>query len=390
MTEAVIVANARTAIGTSFKGTLRATPATDLAEAVVAEVLTRSGVDPQLIDDIVLGEVMQGGGNIARHTAVRLGLTGIAGLADQRQCASSLSSVAIAAGSIRAGMDSAIIAGGAESISTAPVIRKQVDADTWDERWMPPSHPDSPEAPNRDMSITVGWNTAQQYGITREQMDAWSVRSHQRAIAGIDEGQFTAEIVPVKITGPDGAVTVFDTDEHPRRDSSLEKLASLKVLHPEIEGFSITAGNASGINDAAAAMLVTSDSFAEQNSLTPLARVLGWASVGVDPARTGSGPIFSSRKALARVGLSPADVDLWEINEAFAVVPIAAAQELGIDEDKINISGSGCSLGHPVAASGSRMLITLINDLRRTGGRVGVATMCAGGGMGGTVVVELV
>jgi acetyl-CoA C-acetyltransferase len=390
MTEAVIVANARTAIGTSFKGTLRATPATDLAEAVVAEVLTRSGVDPQLIDDIVLGEVMQGGGNIARHTAVRLGLTGIAGLADQRQCASSLSSVAIAAGSIRAGMDSAIIAGGAESISTAPVIRKQVDADTWDERWMPPSHPDSPEAPNRDMSITVGWNTAQQYGITREQMDAWSVRSHQRAIAGIDEGRFTAEIVPVKITGPDGAVTVFDTDEHPRRDSSLEKLASLKVLHPEIEGFSITAGNASGINDAAAAMLVTSDSFAEQNSLTPLARVLGWASVGVDPAQTGSGPIFSSRKALARVGLSPTDVDLWEINEAFAVVPIAAAQELGIDEDKINISGSGCSLGHPVAASGSRMLITLINDLRRTGGRVGVATMCAGGGMGGTVVVELV
>ena len=174
MTEAVIVATARTAIGTSFKGTLRATPATDLAEAVVAEVLSRSKIDPQLVDDLVLGEVMQAGGNIARHTAVRLGLTSVPGLADQRQCASSLSSVAIAAGKHPRRNGHRDHRRRCRVDLHRPVIRKQIDADTWDERWMPPSHPNTPEAPNRDMSITVGWNTAQQFGITREQMDAWA------------------------------------------------------------------------------------------------------------------------------------------------------------------------------------------------------------------------
>ena len=390
MTEAVIVAACRTAIGTSFKGTLRTTPALDLAEVVLAEVLQRSGLDPTLIDDIILGEVQQGGGNIARHSAVKLGLLDASGLAMQRQCASSLSAIQTAAAGIMAGMDHAVIAGGAESISTSPVIRRQIaDTDQWDERWMPPSHPNTLEAPNRDMSITVGWNTAQEYGITREQMDEWALRSHQRAIAAIDEGRFANEIIGFKVTGPDGAVTVFDTDEHPRRGTSLERLAGLKVLHPEIENFSITAGNSSGINDAAAALMVTSAELAEQQNLTPLAAVRSWASVGIDPVRTGSASIYAIEKALRRAGRGIDDVDLFEINEAFASVPIAAVQHFGLDEDTVNVSGSGCSLGHPVAASGARMVTTLINDLRRTGGRYGVAAMCAGGGMGSALLVEL-
>jgi acetyl-CoA acetyltransferase family protein len=391
MTEAVIVASARTAIGTSFKGTLRTTPALELADAVLAEVVNRSGFDPALLDDIVMGEVQQGGGNIGRHAAVRIGLLSVPGLSHQRQCASSLSSIQTAAGGIMAGMDTAVVAGGVESVSTAPVMRKPIaGTDQWDERWMPPSHPDSPAAPNRDMSITVGWNAAQEFGITREQMDAWALRSHQRAIQAIDDGRFVQEIVPLKITGPDGDVSIFDTDEHPRRDTSMERLSGLKVLHPEIEGFSITAGNSSGINDAAAAVVVTSDVFAEEHSLSPLAVVRGWASVGVDPARTGSAPIYAIRKALQRCGLDAESVDLWEINEAFASVPIATVKELGLDDETVNVSGSGCSLGHPVGASGARMVTTLVNDLRRTGGRTGVAAMCAGGGMGSAVVVQLV
>ncbi len=391
MTEAVIVASARTAIGTAFKGTLRATPALDLADVVLAEVVSRSGLDPALLDDVILGEVQQGGGNIARHAAIRVGLTDIPGLGHQRQCASSLSAIQTAAAGIRAGMDQAVVAGGVESISTAPVIRRQIaGTDEWDERWMPPSHPDSPQAPNRDMSITVGWNTAQEFGISREQLDAWALRSHQRAVAAIDEGRFEAEIVPFKITGPDGDVTMFDTDEHPRRDTTMERLAGLKVLHPEIENFSITAGNSSGINDAAAAVVVTSDLLAAQQSLTPLAVVRGWASVGIDPVRTGAAPIYAIRKALHRTGIDVGAVDLWEINEAFASVPIAAVQELGLDDAAVNVSGSGCSLGHPVGASGARMVTTLVNDLRRTGGRIGVAAMCAGGGMASALVVQLV
>ena len=390
MTEAVIVAACRSAIGTAYKGTLRNTPAPDLAESIIGSLVERAGLDPALYDDVVFGEVQQGGGNIARHAAVRAGLTSVPGLAAQRQCASSLSTISMAAAGILAGMDQAVIAGGVESASTAPGLRQRVwgTAD-WDERWMPPSHPNTVEAPNRDMSITVGWNTAAEYGISREQMDAWALRSHRRAVAAIDEGRFTDEIVPIKAARSDDSVVMFDTDEHPRRDTSLERLASLTVLHPEIEGFSITAGNSSGINDAAAAVAVTSASMAATHSLTPLAYVRAWAAVGVDPARTGSAPIYAIEKTLRRAGRRLQDIDLFEINEAFASVPIATAKKLGISEEIINVSGSGCSLGHPVAASGARMITTLINDLRRTGGRTGIATMCAGGGMGAAVLIEL-
>jgi acetyl-CoA C-acetyltransferase len=252
-----------------------------------------------------------------------------------------------------------------------------------------PTHPETPDAPTLDMSITVGWNTAVEAGISREAMDGWALRSHERAIAAIDGGRFTDEIVPMKITAKDGGVVPWEVDEHPRRTSSAEKMAALKVLHPEIPGFSITAGNAAGANDAAAALTIASSTLAEQRGITPLATIRSWSSVGVAPARTGMAPIEAIPAALDRAGLSIGDVDLFEINEAFASVPVAACRALGLDEDIVNVSGSGCSLGHPVAATGARMLATMVYELRRRGGGIGAASMCAGGGMGSAMVIEV-
>jgi acetyl-CoA C-acetyltransferase len=220
-------------------------------------------------------------------------------------------------------------------------------------------------------------------------MDAWALRSHQRAVAGIDAGSFREEIVPFEVTRRDGTCFTFEHDEHPKRTSTMEKLASLKPLHPEIEGFSITAGNSAGVNDAAGAVVVTDRAFAEENGLEPRAVVRAWASAGVPPADTGLAPPIAIEKALARAGLSADDVRLWEINEAFASVALAATRVLGLDEDIVNVLGSGCSLGHPVAMTGARMVLTLTNELRRRGGGIGVAAMCAGGGMATAVVLDV-
>ncbi|HEY1467187.1 MAG TPA: thiolase family protein, partial [Acidimicrobiales bacterium] len=387
MPDAVIVSAVRTAIGTARKGTLSETEASVLAQPVIEEALARTGLAPTEIDDLILAESLYGGGVVGRYVAVVAGMDSVPGLAHNRHCASGLAAVQTASASIMAGMDQAIIAGGVQASSLSPRDKRRVaGTDDWED-WMSLSHPNSAEAPALDMSITVGWNTAQRVGASREDMDAWALRSHERAIAAIDEGRFAAEIVPIKVTTRDGSVVVFDTDEHPRRGSTMEKLASLKPLHPEIEDFSITAGNASGINDAASALVVTSDAFARDHGLAPLATVRSWASVGVEPKETGMAPTLAIPKALERAGLSVSDVDLFEINEAFASVPVACARVLDIDEDIINISGSGCSLGHPIAATGARMLTTLIYDLARKGGGIGVAAMCAGGGMGSATVI---
>ncbi|PXW27745.1 thiolase family protein [Nocardia sp. 348MFTsu5.1] len=377
MPEAVIVSALRTPIGSAMKGTLRDTDAYVLADHVVKAAV--STLDADLVDDIYLAEGLYGGGVIARHAAITAGLTGVPGLAVNRHCAASLSAVTTAAGSIRSGMDQLILAGGVNSSSTSPKARFRVGED-WIDPWMSPTHPDRPDAPNRDMSITVGWNAAQKAGVTREEMDAWAYRSHMKAIAAIDEGRFDDEVVPI-----DTVHGLFEVDEHPRRTTTLEKLASLKVLHPEIEGFSITAGNSSGANDAAAILTVASSDL----GLPALATVRSWASVGIDPAFTGLAPVEAIPKALARVGLKVDDVDLFEINEAFAAQCVANIKLLDINPDIVNTSGSGCSLGHPVAASGARMLTTLVHELRRRGGGIGVAAMCAGGGMGSAVVVEV-
>lgn len=387
--EAVIVATARTAIGTAFKGSLVDVDALDLATQAVAEVVRRSGIDPLLVDDVVLGETLYGGGDVARYAAIEAGLANAPGVAHNRHCASGLASIQSAAASIRSGMDRAIVAGGVHSQSTSPRATRRVPGtDDWED-WMSPSHRDTPDAPNRDMTITVGWNAAVSAGVTREEMDAWALRSHQRAAAAIDSGAFAEEIFPVEVTGRDGSTRTFEVDEHPRRDSSMERLGSLKPLHPEIEGFSITAGNAGGINDGAAALMTTDDALAAELGLEPLAVVRAWASAGVPPADTGLAPTVAIPKALARAGLEIGDVDLWEINEAFAAMCVATTRVLGIDEDKVNVLGSGCSLGHPIAMTGARMVTSLIHELRRRGGGTGVAAMCAGGGMSTAIVIDV-
>jgi acetyl-CoA acetyltransferase family protein len=390
MADAVIVSAARTAIGTARRGSLVDLDAFDLAKYAVQEALKRSGIPVEDVDDIVLGEVLQGGGDIARYIAVELGMLEVPGLAHNRHCASSLASVQSAAASIKAGMDRVVIAGGAESLTQSPqVFKKQKGSYGGVMPWLSPSHRATPEAPDRDMSITVGWNTAQKCNITREEQDEWAYHSHMRAIAATDEGRFRDEIFGVEVPAGKGETRVFDTDEHPRRDTTLEKLAALPVLHPEIPGFSITAGNSSGINDASCAMVLCDSDYAAAHGLEPLATVRAWASAGVAPADTGLGPTVAVPKALARAGLDTTDVALVEINEAFASMAVASSRILGFSHDIVNVNGSGCSLGHPVAATGARMVTTLIHELRRRGGGIGVATMCAGGGMGSATVIEV-
>jgi acetyl-CoA acetyltransferase family protein len=385
MTEAVIVAAARTPIGRALKGSLADVDAIALARTALGAAVRRSGIPGDEIDDLILAESMQGGGVIGRYVAIELGLAQVPALSDNRFCAAGLSAIQIAAGSIKAGMDNVVVAGGTESLSSMPALLRSIPASAQDfQPWHPETHPDTPEAPNWDMAVTVGENTARLGGVTRQQADDWALHSHLRAAASIEQGWFTDEIVPVSL--PDG--TLFTTDEHPRADTTLDRLSSLKVLHPEIEGAVVTAGNSAGLNDAAAAVVVTSDDYAAAHGLTPLARIVSWASVGVPPERTGLAPTLAIPKALSRSGMKISDIDLFEINEAFATVAVASSRILGIDHGIVNVNGSGCGLGHPVAATGARMVVTMLGELRRRGQSMGCLAMCAGGGMGSALVLE--
>ncbi len=392
MTKPVIVSAVRTAIGRSFKGALANVPSETLATTILPEAVRRAGIDPSVVDDVIFAELNYGGGDLARHAAVAAGMTEVPGQAVNRHCTGSLTAIANAAAHICSGMERVIVAGGVQSLSTAPLMKWRVPGKAeleFIEPWIPPSHPETPDAPTMDMSITVGWNTAKKAGISRAEMDAWALRSHERAIAAIDAGKFADEILPLKLQQLDGSVVDFAVDEFPRRGTTLERLAGLPVLHPEIEGFSITAGNSSGINDAAAAVTVVGDDYAAAEGLEVLGTVRAWANTAVTPADNGLAAGKVIGKILDRAGLTPGDVTLWEINEAFASVPIAACREHGLNEDLVNFSGSGCSLGHPISASGARMVTTLLYELRRRGGGIGVAAMCAGGGQGGALVVEV-
>jgi acetyl-CoA acetyltransferase family protein len=388
MTEAVIVSTARTPIGRARKGTLACVDAFALAEVAVSAALERSGVPADDVDDLVLAESLQGGGVIARNVAVRLGLPQVPGLANNRHCASGLAAVATAAATIRAGMDRVVIAGGTESLSTSPMTSKR-GPDGTPVPWMSEPNPPTPEAPPFDMPLTVGENTARTMGLSRRDVDEWAVYTHGQAIASIDAGAFLAEIVPVPVAQPDGSTRLFDTDEHPRRDTTLDVLARLPVLHPELPDATVTAGNAAGLNDAAAAVTVTSDDYARAHGLTAMARVRSWASVGIDPAQTGLAPTLAIPKSLARAGLELGDIGLFEINEAFCSVPVAAVRKLGLDPSIVNVNGSGASLGHPIAATGARMIVTMIHELRRRGLQFGCVSMCAGGGMGSSLILEV-
>jgi acetyl-CoA acetyltransferase family protein len=390
MSSVVIVSAVRTAVATARKGSLANTPPEALAACVIKAAVERSGFSPEDVDDVVMAESLQGGGAIARHAAVELGMTHSAGMAVNRHCAGGLTAVGIAAASVLSGMERIIVDGGVNSSSFMPRMqRRHLVTQELQDMWIPPTHPDSPEAPNRDMSITVGWNAAKTLGLTRHEQDCWALRSHQRAIAAIDAGNFAREIVPIPVRTAAGHEVEFRVDEHPRRDTTMEKLASLKVLHPEIEGFSITAGNASGGNDAAAALVVTTGELASSQKASVVAMVRGWTSIGVEPAKTGLSVPQVVEKLLHRTRIALKDIRLWEINEAFASVPLGACRVMRLDEGTVNISGSGCSIGHPIGATGARMITTLASDLRRRGGGLGIAAMCAGGGQAGAVLIEV-
>jgi len=384
-TDVVIVSGARTPIATAYKGSLVGVDAFSLAETAIGAAVKRSGIPADQFQDIGFGESMQGGGNIGRNVAVRLGLTDVPGVATQRWCASGMAGVQWIAANIAAGMIDVGIGGGTESMSTAPATSKP-GPDGTPEMWLSPGNPDTPEAPPFNMALTVGDNTARIAGVTREEADEWAFASHQAAIRAIDEGRFEAEIVPVDLPGGGQ----FTTDEHPRRTSSLEKLASLPLLNPDLEGAVTTAGNASGLNDAAAALVLCSREYADTHGLAPLAVIRGWASAALPPEETGLGPTKALPAAVAKAGIGIGDLQSVEINEAFASMAVASTRILGLDRSIVNVNGSGCSLGHPIACTGARMILTMAQELIRTDAQWGAVAMCAAGGMGSATVIERV
>ena len=389
-TDAVIIAATRTPIGRSGRS-LAGLSLHDIGLQTLRGVIdAATGLDVADIDDLIIGEVLQGGGDTARYLANALGLPpDTPGGAVQRQCATGMMAVQEAAAHIRSGMADVIIAGGIETMTRGPLLfEKSAFPFGGVERYMPPSHPDTPDAPNTNMLITVGENTARECGITREESDEWSYHSHMRAVAATKDGRFADEIVPVTVPAGRGENVTVSIDEHPRADTTLEKLAALPVLSGLPDG-QVTAGSSSGIADGGAALVVTSRRYAEAHGLPPLATVRSWNSAGIEPARTGLAPTICVPRALAKAGLAESNVDLVEINEAFATMAVASSRKLGFPHDIVNVNGGGVGIGHPIAASGARILVTLVHELRRRGGGIGVGTLCAGGGMGSATVVEV-
>ena len=388
----VIAAAARTPIGT-IGGQFKTLTALDLSIPVMQGLVERAGINPEIIEDVIWGCNYQRTykeNNLARVAAVKAGLpVTVPGITIHRNCTSSMSSIQMGFYQIKAGEADCIMAGGADSMSTAPHMvfnarygQKFGHMELRDSMW--DSLTNLGVGPG--MGITAE-NVAEEYNVTREEMDAYSLRSQQRAVAAIDAGKFKDEIIPVTVPGKKGD-TVYDTDEYPKRDASLEKLAKLKPSFKE--GGKVTAGNASGMNDAASGVILMAEDKAKELGVPILARIVSVATTGVRPEVMGIGPVSSSQTALAKAGLTIDDIDLFEINEAFAAQCLACQKTLGIDDDKLNVNGSGISLGHPVGATGSRLVVTLINELKRRGGKYGLASLCAGGGMGTTVIIEMV
>lgn len=392
MAEKVVLAGAcRTAIGT-MGGALSTTPAPVLGSIVIKEALNRAGVPAEKVDHVYMGCVIQAGlgQNVARQASIKAGLPiETPAVTVNVVCGSGLNCVNMAAQMIKAGDADIVVAGGMENMSMAPyadmsgryghrmnnatLVDTMVNDALWD------------AFNNYHMGITAE-NVAEKYGVTREDQDKLALQSQQRAVAAIDSGKFKDEIIPVTVHSRKGD-TVYDTDEYPKRDVSLEKLAKLKPSFKE--GGMVTAGNASGMNDAASGVILMEEEKAKELGVPVLARIVSTATTGVEPEYMGIGPVSASKKALEKAGLTIEDMDLFEINEAFAAQAVACARELGIDQEKLNVNGSGISLGHPVGATGSRLVITLMYELKRRGQKYGLATLCAGGGMGTAVVIEV-
>ena len=391
MTDIVIVAAARTAVG-KFGGSLSKTAAPELGATVVRSLLQRTGLSGEQIGEVILGQVLQAGAgqNPARQTVIKSGLPqGVPAMTINKVCGSGLKAVMLAAQAIRDGDSEIVIAGGQENMSMSPHVLpgsrdgqrmgdwKMVDSMIVDGLW---------DVYNQyHMGITAE-NVAKQYGVTREMQDALALASQQKAAAAQDAGKFAAEIVPVSIPQRKGDPVIFDKDEFINRKTSLDVLGSLRPAFDKTG--SVTAGNASGINDGAAAVMVMSAKQAEALGLQPLARIASYASAGLDPAYMGMGPVPAARKALARAGWSPADLDLLEINEAFAAQACAVHQEMGWDTSKVNVNGGAIAIGHPIGASGCRILVTLLHEMQRRDAKKGIAALCIGGGMGVALTVE--
>ncbi|TCP56047.1 acetyl-CoA C-acetyltransferase [Tumebacillus sp. BK434] len=398
MREAVIIDAVRTPIG-RYGGALKDVRPDDLAAGAIRALVARTGIDPSLIEDVILGCANQAGEdnrNVARMAALLAGLpVSVPGVAVNRLCASGLEAVNSAARAIVAGEADAVIAGGVESMTRAPFVMGKAegafarDVQVYDTTigWRFPNPRLSELHPPYSMGETAE-NVAERYGVSREEQDAFALLSQHRAAAAIATGVFADEIVPVQVPQQKGAPLLVERDEHPRADTTMEKLAKLRPAFRA--GGTVTAGNSSGINDGAAAVLVTSRELAERLGLTPLARYVVSAQAGVDPAVMGIGPVPAVQKALRAAGLHPEQIDLFEINEAFAAQVLASVRELGIPLEKVNPNGGGIALGHPLGATGARMVATLLHQMKRQGHRYGVTTMCVGVGQGVATVFERV
>lgn len=387
----VIVAAARTAIG-KFGGTLAKTPASELGAAVIQDLLRRTGLQGDQIGEVILGQVLTAGvgQNPARQAVIKSGLPqAVPAMTLNKVCGSGLKAVMLAAQAIRDGDSEIVIAGGQESMSMSPHVLngsrdgqrmgdwKMVDTMIVDGLW---------DVYNQyHMGITAE-NVAKKYGISREQQDALALASQQKAAAAQDAGRFKDEIVPFSIAQKKGDPIVFSADEFINRKSTADALAGLRPAFDKAG--SVTAGNASGLNDGAAGVVVMTASKAAALSLTPLARIASYASAGLDPAYMGMGPVPAARRALERAGWKPADLDLLEINEAFAAQACAVHNEMGWDTSKVNVNGGAIALGHPIGASGCRVLVTLLHEMIKRDAKKGIASLCIGGGMGVALTVE--
>jgi acetyl-CoA C-acetyltransferase len=387
----VIVAAARTAVG-KFGGSLARIPASDLGATVLKALLERARLTGEQVSEVILGQVLQAGTgqNPARQAVIKGGLgNGVPAMTINKVCGSGLKAVMLAAQAIRDGDADIVLAGGQESMSLAPHVLpnsrdgqrmgdwKLVDTMINDGLW---------DVYNQyHMGITAE-NVAKKYGISREQQDALAFASQQKAAAAQDAGKFKDEIVPVAIPQKKGDPILFDADEFINRKSTAEALAGLRPAFDKAD--SVTAGNASGLNDGAAGVVVMSAARADALGLKPLARIASYASAGLDPAYMGMGPVPAARKALERAGWKPADLDLLEINEAFAAQACAVHQEMGWDTSKVNVNGGAIAIGHPIGASGARILVTLLHEMQRRDARKGIASLCIGGGMGVALTVE--
>jgi acetyl-CoA C-acetyltransferase len=390
MKEVVIVSAVRTAVG-KFGGTLKDVPAAELGALVIKEALVRANVKPEQVDEVIMGNVIQAGlgQNVTRQSIIKAGLPEeIPGFTLNKVCGSGLRAVSLAAQMIKAGDADIIVAGGMENMSAAPYVMPSA---RWGQRMGDGKIVDTmvydaltDAFEGYHMGVTAE-NIAEKWGLTRDQQDEFSATSQQKAEAAIKAGKFKDEIVPVVIKSRKGEV-VFDTDEFPRYGSTAESLGKLKPAFKK-DG-TVTAGNASGINDGAAAIVVMSAEKAAELGIKPMAKIISYGSKGLDPAIMGYGPFHATKKALEAAGLGIEDIDLIEANEAFAAQSLAVAKDLNFDMSKVNVNGGAIAIGHPVGASGARILTTLLYEMEKRYAKRGLATLCIGGGMGTALIIE--